>query len=1329
MRGLHVHRLPRNRRRALLALAVSFAAAAVVGILSATASGQGCTNTFIGASGGDWSVAANWQNGVPTSSDVVCWNLGTTVFVSMPGTDTAGAIAATGDLQITGNVLTLTATTASTVANLTLAGGGELDGPTGQTLTVTASFLWGTSGAGAAGLNAATGAGMAISQAGGGTFTIGAAGVTPTFGGGSITTASPVSIANSTFASSNSPTLTTTSTITLGAGVGDLGGSGTTFSAAGVVNGTGTTGSYGFGANALTLTGGTTTVASGTSLDSGVLSITGGTLQDDGTANPTSTTLTGGTLDGTGTVKGSVTNTSGTVSPGDPPATGTLAITGAYSQGAAPATLAIVVNNTTPGTGFSRLTVGGAATLGGSLALSGSYTPIPGNTLNVLTYGSLAAGTFAITGSNASAYTAQYATTGVTLVVTPLSCPASNFDVFMAASGTWSTGSNWSQNAPPSGIQVACWATGTTVIVSGAASVDSIQAGGDLSITGGILTLTSTSNQSSVVNLSLEGGGELDGPSGRTLTVSGNFDWGGSGSGTAALNAASGSGLAISQTGGGTFAIGAATSAAFDGGSITTASPVTIANLSITTTNAPTLITTSTITLGAAVVVGGSGATFTAAGVNATGASPQTYGFGTNGLTLTGGTTTVASGSVFDTGALSIAGGTLQDDGSLSTATIDVLAGTLDLNANGTTGALSLTGGGEVNSSTGATLTVTGAIAWSGGSVNSPTGNLAINQTGTGSFSVSGSVSLDGGSITTQSPVSISGGTHFGTASPATLTTASAITLGSAVNVGGSGATFTANGVNATGSSQTYGFGANSLVLTGGMTAVSSGNVLHTGPLSLAGGTLVDDGTVTSTAVSLGGGTLEGTGAVNGPVDNVSGTVSPGDPPGPGALTVTGAYAQGAAGTLAIELDGTTAGTGFSQLQVGGATSLAGTLSLTDGSGFLPALGNTFQIISSPSSTPTGVLTLSGPGAAPFFAQYNAHDVTLTVKPTPANIAAPAITGTPSVGQSLSCSPGSWSANPSAWAYQWSRDGSPIAGATSPTYVVVSADQGHSLTCAVTASNSIAAGQPAISPAVAVPAPPAAPSAPQNSGAPVIAGTPMPGNQLSCSQGAWSGAPTSFKYQWERNATSVAGATGSTYTVQIADEASSLACAVTASNTAGAGATATSAVIVVARAGTLSCPKPAGRLGGTSLGRLALGQTRAKARHAVTRYATTGKNLDNFCLYGGWGIDAGYGSTKLLRALPAKQRARLLGRIVLVLTGNPYYALNGARPGMALTAAPKALHVGKAVHIGANDWYLTTGGGVLKVRLGIIQEVGLANQVLTRGLPAQRRLLASFNGA
>jgi len=75
----------------------------------------------------------------------------------------------------------------------------------------------------------------------------------------------------------------------------------------------------------------------------------------------------------------------------------------------------------------------------------------------------------------------------------------------------------------------------------------------------------------------------------------------------------------------------------------------------------------------------------------------------------------------------------------------------------------------------------------------------------------------------------------------------------------------------------------------------------------------------------------------------------------------------------------------------------------------------------------------------------------------PVNTVAPAVTGTATVGQTLSTTNGTWTGAPApTFAYQWQRATVNISGATSSTYVLVAADATNTIRCVVTATNSIA---------------------------------------------------------------------------------------------------------------------------------------------------------------------------------------------------------------------------------------------------------------------------------
>ncbi len=158
-----------------------------------------------------------------------------------------------------------------------------------------------------------------------------------------------------------------------------------------------------------------------------------------------------------------------------------------------------------------------------------------------------------------------------------------------------------------------------------------------------------------------------------------------------------------------------------------------------------------------------------------------------------------------------------------------------------------------------------------------------------------------------------------------------------------------------------------------------------------------------------------------------------------------------------------------------------------------------------------------------------------------------------------------------------------------------------------------------------------------------------------------------------------------------------------------------------------SCPAPSGSLQGAALGQVRLGMTRAAARRAYSHVSRTAtRSHDVFCLTP-TGITVGYATRKLLgRAHSA--RSRLLGRVILLLTSNPYYTLDGVRPGDAAVQAVPRLGAGHLIQISGVDWYLARHPGVTAVvviRGGYVTSVGIASSRFTAGKRAQRALVRS----
>jgi hypothetical protein len=256
------------------------------------------------------------------------------------------------------------------------------------------------------------------------------------------------------------------------------------------------------------------------------------------------------------------------------------------------------------------------------------------------------------------------------------------------------------------------------------------------------------------------------------------------------------------------------------------------------------------------------------------------------------------------------------------------------------------------------------------------------------------------------------------------------------------------------------------------------------------------------------------------------------------------------------------------------------------------------------------------------------------------------------------------------------------------------------------------------------------PAVPGNIVAPAITGKTNDGSTLTCGPGSWSGSPTAYKYQWTRDGTPIIGATGATYRVGTADEGSTLSCTVTASNAGGAGAAVTSKPVKIPIPFVLHCPPATGKLSGTTLGRLRLGMTRAQTHKAYPKSSSRHQRyLDFFCLKP-IGVRAGYASPKLLHKLPASEQHALAGRVVWISTSNPVYDVKGIRAGATLTSARTHLPHGNLLRVGKNDWYLAPAGAstaVLKVRHGVVQEIGIGNKALTRTRSAQFAFMTSFD--
>jgi len=197
-------------------------------------------------------------------------------------------------------------------------------------------------------------------------------------------------------------------------------------------------------------------------------------------------------------------------------------------------------------------------------------------------------------------------------------------------------------------------------------------------------------------------------------------------------------------------------------------------------------------------------------------------------------------------------------------------------------------------------------------------------------------------------------------------------------------------------------------------------------------------------------------------------------------------------------------------------------------------------------------------------------------KAAPSNTALPSISGSARDGSLLTTSNGSWTGNPTSYAYQWLRCDSQggscaaISGATSKTYTVQTGDVGSRLRSQVTATNATGSGSAQSRPTGTVEA---TGSAPKNTSSPTISGTPQQGSTLTVNPGGWSGTPSpKFSYQWQActgtggGCNNISGATNATYVLQQSDVSHTVRVVVTATNNKGTSTATTAETDLIAPA-------------------------------------------------------------------------------------------------------------------------------------------------------------------
>jgi hypothetical protein len=188
---------------------------------------------------------------------------------------------------------------------------------------------------------------------------------------------------------------------------------------------------------------------------------------------------------------------------------------------------------------------------------------------------------------------------------------------------------------------------------------------------------------------------------------------------------------------------------------------------------------------------------------------------------------------------------------------------------------------------------------------------------------------------------------------------------------------------------------------------------------------------------------------------------------------------------------------------------------------------------------------------------------------------APRITGSATVGSTLTANPGTWAPPPVSLRYQWYRSGVAIIGATAATLRLTAADVGATFVVRVIGMKPGYANVGRSSAASAVVAKYSVVPA-----TPTVSGSVMVGRTLTATPGTWAPSPVTFRYQWYRSGVAIIGATTPTRMLTAADAGATITVQVVGSRTGYTTGSRTSAATLPVAKNSLVGAVPA--IGGTA---------------------------------------------------------------------------------------------------------------------------------------------------
>ncbi len=459
--------------------------------------------------------------------------------------------------------------------------------------------------------------------------------------------------------------------------------------------------------------------------------------------------------------------------------------------------------------------------------------------------------------------------------------------------------------------------------------------GGTTTVSGGTLSIAGDGNLGSgAVNLA--GGAVLD-VSGATtidnaIVLTGNSSIGNSSAVT--LSGAISGAYDLTKTGSGNLTLSGSNSYGstyVSAGTLSVSSDGNLGSGAVNLAAGTTLALTGATTVDNAIVLAGDATVSAAANATLSGVISGAFT-----LTKAGASTLTLSGTN-TYGATTVSAGTLSvaSDANLGSGTVTLASGsTLAITSAGTIdNAIALSGNATVD--TAADTTLSGVI--SGSNNLRKIGSAVLTLTGSNTYS--GSTTVSAGTLSIAADANLGSGA-LNLANGTTLQITGNTTIDNALALTGlvtvnAGAAATLSGVIG---------GPGSLTKTGASNLTLSGSNTNSGATTVAAGTLVVNGSTNSATTVASGATLAGGGTLGGDVTVQSGgTLSPGNG-GAGTLTVNGNLTLASGSTLALDINGTTAGTGYDRVVVNGTVDVSGaTLAVTHG--YAAGSGDSYTVI------------------------------------------------------------------------------------------------------------------------------------------------------------------------------------------------------------------------------------------------------------------------------------------------------------------------------------------------------------------------------------------------